>query len=194
MTAMRRALARFVIVSVSPDVIDERIIKEQSNILNYSKAMAVEFSSDGTRYAYAYRAGDECVVYCDGKELWRGPYFDGCVSGLRFSPGGKHVYFIHMPEPGNQEDGFRVVMDGQEQDISYLQPMPVFSMDDEHYAYNTTSIATREDHTLVVDGKPVAEGYVRLADDGQRHRVDVTLGHGELEPLEQEEAARSGAG
>lgn len=110
------------------------------------------FSPDGSRYAYVVVRGDAFEVVVDGRVLWKNPVAGGDVSGLEFSPLSRHVYHTRHGQRGNREDGFQIVMDGEPGPVSYLQPLPVFSPDDQHYAYVATDL-DRTTHRLIVDGK-----------------------------------------
>ncbi|MCC6660376.1 MAG: hypothetical protein IT437_05775 [Phycisphaerales bacterium] len=151
--------AAFVDVSLPPEINDISVLDEARRILNLHREDTVVFSADGSRYAYACRIGGDAVIVVDGKEFHREPLGPGGLCHLRFSPGGKHVYFVRKPDRGDQ--GFRLVMDGTPLGASYLQPLPVFSPGDGHYAYVATDLGDPDRHTLIVDGNPAAYSGVR---------------------------------
>jgi dipeptidyl aminopeptidase/acylaminoacyl peptidase len=104
----------------------------------------VAFSPDGTRYAYAARAGKEIVVIADGKEIYRAPIpatpaaegttiprtLDQLIRSLTFSPDGKRVLFFVPADDAPKEQVYDPVQGMQ---------MP-------------RSLAVR----LMIDGKPAS--------------------------------------
>jgi len=101
----------------------------------------VAFSPDGTRYAYAARAGKEILVIADGREIYRAPIpaaggttvplsLDQLVRSLTFSSDGKRVLFYVPAEDAPKEQIYDPVQGMQ---------MP-------------SSLAVR----LMIDGKPAS--------------------------------------
>jgi len=127
------------------------------------KPTAVIFSESGGHFAYIGRQGNEYVVIHDGKEVGRGARNDLTLQNLPLgiSPKGKYVFWGEQ----KQVDGrgqWRLFVNGQpgpwagHQDIK-----PVFSPDEDHYAYNAGTIADYQKQLLVVDGKVAGYGGVQ---------------------------------
>jgi hypothetical protein len=122
----------------------------------------VVFSSDGVRYAYAARTGDEYVVMVDGKELARGPWEEPfiAIDPFTFSPTGKHFYFgINF-----RNAGYKLQVDDKQGPACYGRTVAnsqsnealLFSPDDAHYAYVGQNRQEGPDAKwAVVDGKQV---------------------------------------
>ncbi|MFM9994854.1 MAG: hypothetical protein ACKVU4_03530 [Phycisphaerales bacterium] len=166
----------FVGVSLSPEQNEERNLKELNDRDNKQTTQIVLFSEDGARYAYVGLIGAEFVVIADGKEVFRVPTegYAG-ICGMRFSPGGKHLVFALNPNTSGPGHGFRLVVDGKASDLSYLQPLPVFSPDGEHYAYVATDTTRTEQHALMIDGRPASYKGVRPQFDAQGRLFSVAV-------------------
>ena len=136
-----------------------QMLKQRGRIdgsMDHSQAPIV-FSDDGRRSAYIGRAGNDFVVFLDGKEVDRGPYFSGAIESLSFTPGGRHLrYLEHLGEVGNHKDF--LVVDGNKQ---YLANVPgstgaiSWSPDGEHYAYFKGT--DKEGWQVIADGRPKPE-------------------------------------
>jgi Tol biopolymer transport system component len=126
---------------------------------------SVIFSADGTRHAYFARVGNEYLLIVDGKELYRSELLPTrtnlSYSPLRFSPAGKHIYFVDL-KPGPDGNGrAHLVMDGKPGPVSGNQAMqPLFSPDESRWAYSAVKVGGRigagaDQLFSVVDGKEV---------------------------------------
>jgi hypothetical protein len=126
----------------------------------------VEFSPDGTRYAYTGRSGNERVIMLDGKEVFRfdeskyalQPPFNG-AHDVEFSPNSKHFFFeIHpVSTTGNESRATRLFWDGVPG--PQFADQIVISPDGDHYAYFTRQPTANGDIVhLFIDGKPA--GYL----------------------------------
>lgn len=166
----------FVGVSLPPELNDWLNLKELNDRDNKQTTQSVLFSEDGARYAYVGLVGAEFIVIADGKEVFRVPTegYAG-ICGMRFSPGGKHLVFALNPNRSGPGHGFRLVVDGKASGLSYLQPLPVFSPDGEHYAYVATDMTKTEQHTLMVDGKPAPYKGVRPRFDAKGRVFSVKV-------------------
>jgi hypothetical protein len=131
----------------------------------------VEFSEDGTRFAYVGRQGNQYVLMVDGKEFARGIYIadsdSAAVTGLSFVPGSNRLRYIQtIPRPkedrGDSGDfrGVQLVVEGDKNPpVQGFSDAPIsFSRDGQHYAYfidlpsDDVTYYERYRH-LVVDGK-----------------------------------------
>lgn len=116
---------------------------------------AIAFSPDGSRFAYAARAGADWVVMVDGKEAARGPIGQNhALAGnggfdLRFTPNGKHWLFELSNNSGPPQQN-RVYWDGVAGPPGGQAPVTV-SPDGNRHAYVATVAGQG---TLIVDGKP----------------------------------------
>ncbi len=121
---------------------------------------AVIFGESGGHYAYIGRQGNEYVVVHDGKEVGRGARNDLGLSNLPLgiSPKGNFAFWGEQKIVEGRGQ-YRLIVDGQAGPWAGHQDMkPVFSPDDQHYAYNAGTIADYQKPMLVVDGK--VAGYV----------------------------------
>jgi hypothetical protein len=123
----------------------------------------VEFSPDGTRYAYVGRVGPEQIVMVDGKEVLRIPLekqelqagaFNAPAPA--FTPNNKHFYFLVKNRSSSTPDSYaRFYWDGVAGPP--WAEAAVISPDGDHYAYYTRNQMTQA-VTLMLDGKPA--GYL----------------------------------
>jgi hypothetical protein len=120
------------------------------NMVLDNNTMPVVFSDDGAHWAYFYKAGNECVVMQDGKELCRGKWTTSNLSGLalQFSAGGKHLFFSE----NDTSAGFRFIVDGKPE--AWLQNFATLALspDGSRYAYAAPKRGEQKS-TLFVDGK-----------------------------------------
>ena len=124
---------------------------------------AVIFSESGGHYAYIGRQGNEYVVVHDGKEVGRGARNDLGLSNLPLgiSPKGNFAFWGEQKIVEGRGQ-YRLFVDGQAGPwAGYQEIKPVFSPDDQHYAYNAGTIADYKTQMLVVDGK--AAGYAGIS-------------------------------
>lgn len=112
----------------------------------------VVFSADGSRHAYIGLQGDEYVVVVDGKEVHRGPYEVNVVTPVRFSPKGKHFWFMAAI---GQNRAYHFFMDGRQlpERMWDTGSVPAFNADETRYAVSTTTNVNRAEGRLMVDGK-----------------------------------------
>jgi len=114
---------------------------------------AVAFSPDGTRYAYAARTGEQVVVICDGKEIFRAPASSAAppVQLISFSPDGKHLIFYSHTSDTMQS--YCIVVDG-ERTVAFDQtPYVFFSPDGAHWGLLAGHAKNPQDRLLLIDGK-----------------------------------------
>ncbi len=121
----------------------------------------VMFSADGARYGYIGLQGEEYVVIIDGKEVHRAPYYaraiDGSPQTIRFSPQGKHVWFVATHDPDGQPSGaYHVFMDGRrlpERILGGSFAAPAFSPDEKRHAVATFTDPKNDRGRLMIDGQ-----------------------------------------
>ena len=124
---------------------------------------AVIFSESGAHYAYIGRQGNEYVVVHDGKEVGRGARNDLGLSNLPLgiSPKGNFAFWGEQKIVEGRGQ-YRLIVDGKAGPWAGHQDMkPVFSPDDQHYAYTAGTIADYQKPMLIVDGK--VAGYVGVS-------------------------------
>jgi hypothetical protein len=139
---------------------------------------AVVFSPDGEHYAYLVRTGGEYQMIYDGKEAFRAPYWISALryGELKFSPTGKHVYFIAAEMTDHSTGTYRLVMDGKPGMRTGHQAIsPVFSRDDSRWAYLARKVDGREDDVFaVVDGKDAGNVGIRFVFTADNRLLSVT--------------------
>ena len=139
-----------------------------------SSADRVAFSTDGARYAYLARLGQELVAIVDGKEFLRVPVsstfppLPGGEPNPGFTAGGKHAYaFDHTQKSmSTGENYFNLIVDGQAGPNSGGAFWPSFSLEGSRIAYIITNPMNRQQTALVVDGKPAGYPAGGLANVG----------------------------
>jgi hypothetical protein len=123
-----------------------------SRPLSTQTRLPVAFSDDGEHHGYLAKSGSEYIVYRNSQEIGRGKH-GVKLSGLTFSAGAKHFYFIESDTVA----GTRLVMDGKPEPFLQEVPKLVFSLDGARYAY----VARKKGEpkpTLFVDGQESAFG------------------------------------
>ena len=118
-----------------------------SRPLSTQTRLPVAFSEDGQHHAYLAKSGSDYILYRNGREVARGKH-GAKLSGLTFSAGAHHVYFIES-DPAS---GTRVVMDGKPEAFLQETPKLVFSPDGARYAYIARTKGAPKP-TLFVDGQ-----------------------------------------
>jgi len=116
---------------------------------------AVIFSERGAHYAYIGRQGNEYVVIHDGKEVGRGPRNDLTLANLPLglSPKGNFAFWGEQKIIEGRGQ-WRLIVNGKPETWTGHQDIkPVFSPDDQHYAYTFGTVADYRKRQLVVDGK-----------------------------------------
>ncbi|MBL9215882.1 MAG: hypothetical protein JNG83_10445 [Opitutaceae bacterium] len=110
----------------------------------------VIFSSDGKHCAYIGRAGAECAIVLNGKEIHRDAYSH--INWLAFAPrSGRLVAIADSPDGGQS----RVVVDGQPGPWSSNgTPQVFFTPDGAHYAYLGQQPGGQS-RWMVIDGRQV---------------------------------------
>jgi hypothetical protein len=152
-------------VAVLVDGVEGPRFDEILPIANPGGEGRVSFSPDGTRSAYVGRQGQELVVMVDGKEMLRvptpicqiqGPFN---LPGPAFTTNGKHVYWVLYTQKPDMTGGtyFQFYYDGVPGPHGNDSPAVFFSPSGDRYAYMLTNPVNREQHALLVDGKPA--GY-----------------------------------
>ncbi len=121
---------------------------------NVTATYPVAFSPDLKRHAYAARVGDEIIVICDGKEVFRTKNMLGSlprVQFLAFTPDSRKLYF-NTPTTDTMSS-VALWMDGQIGPPAAELVWPVFSADGSRYAYSASKIKTPNEKFVVVDGE-----------------------------------------
>jgi hypothetical protein len=128
----------------------------------------ISFSPDGSRSVYVGRQGQELVVMVDGKEMLRVPtpvsQIQGPVNlpGPAFTANGKHVYWVRYTQESTMTS-YQFYYDGVSGPRGNDPPAVFFSPSGDRYAYMLTNPVNREQHALIVDGKPAGyppPGYI----------------------------------
>ena len=133
----------------------------------------VAFSSDGAHSAWFGRVGGNYLLVVDGKVMAQGAYSSSTLPDrdIRFSPGGKHVYFIEA----DSTHGYRQVIDGKPGPWSGDGHLGIaFSRDGEHYAYNGQERMNRNVFFTMIDGSK--QGFIGndLKYTGDRRLISTT--------------------
>jgi Tol biopolymer transport system component len=107
---------------------------------------SLTFSPDGHHLAYAVQSGNQVSVVVDGKS---GPsYYElGADGRTSFSPDATRIAYFASYKDG----GFRMVVDGKEQEPFEKSDYPIFSPDSKHLVYCGRSNGKT---CVVLDGKP----------------------------------------
>jgi hypothetical protein len=116
---------------------------------------AVIFSENGAHFAYIGRQGNDYIVIHDGKEAGRGPRSSLALdhNPLGLSPSGKNVFWGEMKMEGSRGI-YRLIMNGKAGPWAGHQNLkPVFSPDDNRYAYAAGTVEDYQKLMLIIDGK-----------------------------------------
>lgn len=108
------------------------------------------FSPDGTSFSFSVREDGMWFVVKDGVKLKPYKY----VSGVTYSPDGKHFAYPAKNYPVPGRDGMFIVKDNEELKDYPSSSYPVWSPDGKHFAYLAKESGKTGKEFVVMDGVP----------------------------------------
>lgn len=151
--------------------LDGKFLKLPGVSPNTDQASLLGFSPDGTHYAFVVRQRATTTLYLDGVAQTDylpaslGPLNNVMTRAYQFSPDSKHVaYFCRSSNPSAGNDVYLCV-DGKAVKLGGpLVPNYItFTSDSNHILWTVGRPGGAE--RIFIDGKPVFEGFGRLADE-----------------------------
>ena len=151
--------------------LDGKILKLPGVAPNTDQASLLGFSPDGTHYAFAVRQRATTTLYLDGVAQTDclpaslGPMSNIMSRGYQFSPDSKHFAYFCRPSSPSAGNDVYLCMDGKIVRLggaivpSYL----TFTADSNHILWTVSRPGGAD--RVFIDGKPIFEGFGRLAEE-----------------------------